>query len=54
MSNAKFVLSNMTVDLFCHRTSHTLYNHQCLTEFQRVLTEQYWLCFDRTLRKIEG
>ena len=29
-------------------TAHTQCNHQCLAEFQRILTEQYWLCFDRT------
>ena len=36
----------MTVDF--DRTAHCQYNHQCLTEFQRILTEQFWLCFDRT------
>ena len=46
LSNAKIVLSNMTVDF--DRTAHCQCNHQCLTEFQQILTEQYWLCFDRT------
>ena len=36
----------MTVEF--DRTAHCQYNHQCLTEFQRILTEQFWLCFDRT------
>ena len=37
----------MTVDF--DRTAPYQCNHQFLTEFQRVLTEQYWLlCFDRT------
>ncbi len=34
----------MTADF--DRTAH--FNHQCLTEIQRILTEHYWLCFDRT------
>ena len=29
-------------------TAHCQCNHQCLTEIQRILTEHYWLCFDRT------
>ena len=36
----------MTVEF--DRTAHCQYNHQRLTEFQRILTEQFWLCFDRT------
>ena len=36
----------MTVDF--DRTAHCQCNHQCLTEFQQILTEQQWLCFDRT------
>ena len=36
----------MTTDF--DRTAHCQYNHQCLTEIQRILTEHFWLCFDRT------
>ena len=36
----------MTADF--DRTAHCQYNHQCLTEIQRILTEHFWLCFDRT------
>ena len=36
----------MTADF--DRTAHCQCNHQCLTEIQRILTEHYWLCFDRT------
>ena len=36
----------MTVEF--DRTAHCQYNHQRLTEFQRILTEQFWLFFDRT------
>ena len=36
----------MTADF--DRTAHCQYNHQCLTEIQRFLTEHFWLCFDRT------
>ena len=38
LSNAKIVLSNMTVDF--DRTAHCQCNHQCLTELQQILTEQ--------------
>ena len=46
MSNAKNFLWNMTADF--DRTAHWQCNHQCLTEIQQILTEHYWLCFDRT------
>ena len=36
----------MTADF--DRTADCQCNHQCLTEIQRILTEHYWLCFDRT------
>ena len=36
----------MTADF--DRTAHCQCNHQCLTEIQRILTEHFWLCFDRT------
>ena len=36
----------MTVDF--DRTADCQCNHQCLTEIQRILTEHFWLCFDRT------
>ena len=36
----------MTADF--DRTAHCQSNHQYLTEFQRFLTEHFWLCFDRT------
>ena len=36
----------MTADF--DRTAHCQCNHQCLTEIQQILTEHYWLCFDRT------
>ena len=49
LSNDNIVLSNMTVDF--DRTAHCDCNHQCLTEFQRILTEQYWLCFDGDCQK---
>ena len=52
LSNAKIVLSNMTVDF--DRTAHCQCNHQCLTELQQILTEQQWLCFDRTTSLTEN
>ena len=36
----------MTVDF--DRTADCQCNHQCLTEIQGILTEHFWLCFDRT------
>ena len=30
------------------RTADCQGNHPSLTEFLRILTEHYWLCFDRT------
>ena len=39
-------MSNMTADF--DRTAHCQCNHQCLTEIRGILTENYWLCFDRT------
>ena len=36
----------MTADF--DRTAHCQCNHHYLTEIQRILTEHYWLCFDRT------
>ena len=46
LSNTKIVLSDMTVGF--DRTSDCQGNHPSLTEFLRILTEHYWLCFDRT------
>ena len=46
LSNTKNVLSNMTADF--DRTAHCQCNQKCLTEIQRILTEHFWLCFDRT------
>ena len=36
----------MTADF--DRTADCQCNHQCLTEIQRILTEHYRRCFDRT------